>query len=360
MKNLFFVCFCAFFCFLSASHHVSAAPATLTFENTPGLTLYHGDSWTGEVTPWTQNDYDTANTNPEFSTDVAKHMAANKTPHTFPSQPEHHYYWGSVSLAPVGGIPNQMVSGGLYDTKATALAEMTFTLGDTTVCVLGSSFEGSTGGFGLSASYDKSEAGPINQISLWAPTDASGNPGGTFLVAYDNFFAHTWMYPDTDVEKFTAPTILFDKASDVLSVDLANTTYTTLSMFTGDSFGKKFKYEDNDYLGVTITGLDEFGDAMLDRTMDFYLADFRTANGGGILEDWATVDLAFNDVHGLRFEMFTSDGDPMWGPNTPFYFAMDNLVLDLTGTDGGSGVPEPATWLMLLAGCGWMAWRKRG
>lgn len=359
MKKLFFVCFYAVFCLLYASQHAYAAPATLTFEATPSLTLYH-NNWDGSVSAWSRSDLDGANANPEYSTDFDTHMAADKTPTYFDGSPNiHSYFWGSVSLAPIYGRPNQMVSNGIYDEAAEALARMTFTVGDTEVYVYGGTSGWSTGGFGVSSTYEKSGAGPVNQVSAWtaANADADGNTDGRFLVAYESFY-YADAYAGEEVLSYMIPTIMFDKASTVVSLDLTNAAYTALSVLFGDGFAEPFSAADGDYLGVTITGLDEFGGKIVDKTLDFYLADFRTAGSEWVLEDWATASLAFTDVHGLRFEMFTSDWSE-WGPNTPFYFAMDNLVLDIAGMDGGSGVPEPATWLMLLAGCGWMVWRGR-
>ena len=69
-----------------------------------------------------------------------------------------------------------------------------------------------------------------------------------------------------------------------------------------------------------------------------------------LLDSWKEVDLsAFTGVDGLDFYLDTSDvGD--YGPNTPYYFAIDNLTFASPESGDGSGVPEPSTWALLVLG----------
>ena len=61
------------------------------------------------------------------------------------------------------------------------------------------------------------------------------------------------------------------------------------------------------------------------------------------------MDLSpFVGVEGLDFFLETSDVG-QYGPNTPYYFAIDSLTF-ASPEPGGSGVPEPSTWALLILG----------
>jgi hypothetical protein len=114
-----------------------------------------------------------------------------------------------------------------------------------------------------------------------------------------------------------------------------NTTLTYLSMLNGDIYGgKKFGGDtgnDSDWFLLTITGLNAAGNP--DKTVNFYLADFRNENGvpDYIINQWTWVDLSpLGAVGGLKFDLSSSDVGAN-GIMTPTYFAMDTLI------------PEPAT-----------------
>ncbi|MCC5807616.1 MAG: DUF4465 domain-containing protein [Opitutales bacterium] len=137
------------------------------------------------------------------------------------------------------------------------------------------------------------------------------------------------------------------------SMAVTNVLYAWASMTYGDSFAKQFTGADEDYLRLTIRGLDA-SEASLGE-VDVWLADFRAADAGEhfILDEWLVVDLTTlgGGVHSLEFSMDSSDvGD--FGVNTPTYFAMDGLV----------AIPEPrlaalAVGLAVLGGA--MALRRR-
>jgi hypothetical protein len=80
--------------------------------------------------------------------------------------------------------------------------------------------------------------------------------------------------------------------------------------------------------------------------VEFYLADFRSADAGQdyVVQDWRTVDLKplGDKVASLQFAMETTDlGD--FGPNTPFYFALDDLNVRV-----GGRYPRDASYAELL------------
>ncbi len=119
---------------------------------------------------------------------------------------------------------------------------------------------------------------------------------------------------------------------------VTNSTYAVLSMKDGDQFAKKFggaTGNDPDYFLLTVKGFNN-GVAKPD-SVNFYLADFRFSdnNQDYILDTWAWVDLqSIGDVDSLVFELSSSDNDPLYGMNTPSYFALDNF----TTTDGVSAI----------------------
>jgi hypothetical protein len=127
------------------------------------------------------------------------------------------------------------------------------------------------------------------------------------------------------------------------SVQVTNTTYAFLSMLNGDQFARKFGPGDFFLLDVQgYTGLEGTGTKVGE--VDFYLANFLGSNSY-IISTWQTLDL--NSLAGatsLRFGLRSSDTDPLFGMNTPPYFAIDNVVL------GGASAPEPGSLVMLTSG----------
>ncbi len=114
------------------------------------------------------------------------------------------------------------------------------------------------------------------------------------------------------------------------SIRITITTYAALSMRDGDGFAKKFggaSGNDRDFFRLTIHGLD--ANDMSTGSVDFYLADYRFPDNSQdyIVSDWTTVSLApLGNAVKLAFELESSDVDPVFGMNTPAYFAIDNLV----------------------------------
>ncbi len=148
------------------------------------------------------------------------------------------------------------------------------------------------------------------------------------------------------------PTLTFDGYRGLVGdLEITNATYAALSMRDGDSFAKKFggtSGNDPDYLLLTISG---FASGTLTGSVEFYLADFRSANNSEdyIVQDWTTVNLSsLGWVNELQFSLSSSDVGA-FGINTPTYFAMDNIQF----------VPEPSAALLSLLGLLPLLRRKR-
>jgi len=182
-----------------------------------------------------------------------------------------------------------------------------------------------------------------NQYSAYHLPGGGGDGSPTYGVAYN--------FNPGDA------TILLPKGARPTSLSLTNTTYTALSMLNGDGFAKKFGGAsglDPDYLRLSISGLDDSGTVL--GLVEFFLADYRFANSAldYVVENWTEVDLtSLGDARKLSFALESTDVDPIFGSNTPMYFAMDNLRL--------AAVPEPgqaAIWLLTAATAAYLFRRR--
>ena len=121
------------------------------------------------------------------------------------------------------------------------------------------------------------------------------------------------------------------------SVQVTNTTYDYFSMLDGNQFSRKFGAGDYFLLDVRgYTGADGAGKEVGE--VDFYLANFLGSNSD-IINTWQTLDLSsLLGAQSLQFGLSSTDNDPVYGMNTPAYFAIDNLVL------GATPSPSPPAW----------------
>jgi hypothetical protein len=113
-------------------------------------------------------------------------------------------------------------------------------------------------------------------------------------------------------------------------------------MRDGDSFAKKFggvSGNDPDFFSVTFNGF-SYGQPV-GSPVTFFLADFRFEDNtlDYIVRDWTRVDLtALGTVDSVAYHFESSDiGD--FGINTPLYFCMDDLKMNLI-TTGLSNIEE--------------------
>lgn len=182
-------------------------------------------------------------------------------------------------------------------------------------------------GFAASTLTDNTTPGFGNQFA----NITGGGGGGT--GGYGVFF-----------ETFGSPgRITLPSVQTVTGADFTNTTYTALSMLSGDAFAKQFggvTGTDPDYFRLLIEGFDDFN--VSTGVVEFMLADYRNLGGtlDYIIDQWTWVDLTgLGDVRSLGFSFESSDVGE-FGINTPQYFAIDNLTT----------IPEPNTALLLGLG----------
>ena len=145
-------------------------------------------------------------------------------------------------------------------------------------------------------------------------------------------------------------TLDFATPADLEKIFVTNTTLAAANIAVGNSFSTAFNQE-GDHFTLTIKGftLDNQYNHVYspDMSVEVPLAVF--ADGElTLLDSWKEVDLsAFTGVDGLDFYLETSDVS-QYGPNTPYYFAIDSLTF--ASPESGSGVPEPSTWALLVLG----------
>ncbi len=144
------------------------------------------------------------------------------------------------------------------------------------------------------------------------------------------------------------PTVEIPEGANVESAMITNTNYAYFTMLQGDPYEFNDAFAQDDFLLLTITGKDENGTAI--DSVPFYLADLMGQPSEHIIVDeWTSVDLS--ELAGSRTLEFTvtgSDNDPVWGLNTPAYFAIDNIVFSTGGSEGV--IPEPTSWLVWMLG----------
>ncbi|GIW89204.1 MAG: hypothetical protein KatS3mg108_3528 [Isosphaeraceae bacterium] len=216
---------------------------------------------------------------------------------------------------------------------------------------------GSWSGIAASTMTDTTNPFFTNQFSAWPGSGAGGSR--TFAVSF-GFFPNAF-----DLDYYESFVNLPDN-HQVVSLDVANTTYAALTIRDGDPYGFSKKFggptgNDPDLFRLVILGFDSaFSDdgtnsGNLVGTVMVDLADYRFTDNrlDYILDRWLTVDLSgLAAARALGFRLETTDVGP-FGPNTPTYFAFDNLRLRSNSTV----VPEPATLILALTGLGTLALR---
>jgi hypothetical protein len=207
-------------------------------------------------------------------------------------------------------------------------------------------------GWSYSNTTDTTTAGPANQYSAMPGAGSGGS--ATYAVAF--FDVISFFPEDTRVE--------LPPGTLPVSMDVTNTVYAALSMRDGDGFAKAFggsTGSDPDFLRISVIAIDADDEEIA--SLDVFLADYRFENSADdyILDAWRAVDLsplADENVVALDFRMDSSDSDPVFGMNTPAYFAMDNLVVRTAGDNplpgdlDGDATVTRADAARLLSGLG--------
>lgn len=220
-------------------------------------------------------------------------------------------------------------------------------------------FDGVTnwGGFAYSNVQDTTTKRYANQFAAFAGTGA-GPGADNYAVA----FGYDGDLDPTDPgQLLDLPWVELPDGAAPLSMLVTNTTLTALTILEGDDFGFTGPFggpsgTDPDWFKLTVYGTDATG-AALASSVEFYLADYR-GDDDYVIRDWTEVDLStLAGATRLHFNLTSSDTDPIFGMNTPGFFALDDLRFS-----GATAIPEPSTLAMLglgLAGASAIAVRRR-
>jgi hypothetical protein len=211
------------------------------------------------------------------------------------------------------------------------------------------SFDGVTnwGGFAYANIQDTTTKQYANQFASFAGSGA-GPGADNFAVA---FGYSNDLDPSDPGQLLDLPWLELPDGALPLSMLVTNTTLTALTMLEGDAFGFSGPFggpngTDPDWFKLTIYGTDTSGQA-IGGPVEFFLADYR-GDDDYVIQDWTEVDLSsLAGARRLHFNLSSSDSDPIFGMNTPGFFAVDDIRF-ATATV----IPEPSSLVMLGLGIG--------
>jgi hypothetical protein len=188
-------------------------------------------------------------------------------------------------------------------------------------------------GWSYSNITDNTIEGSLSQVAgeFPVPNEFSAFPGS----GADGSSNYGIAYSAEFIDGFDV-TIDLPEGTRPVSAQVTNTTFTALVMQNGNTFpgGSTQPFDEDDFFKLSIFGLDNSGEVI--GTTDFFLAE-----NGEVVDTWEFVDLSgLTGATQLAFSLSSSDNDPEFGPNTPTYFALDNLVV--------KPIPEPATVISLI------------
>jgi hypothetical protein len=214
--------------------------------------------------------------------------------------------------------------------------------------------------FAYSNRTDNTTPGFGNQVSAFTGT-GFGPGNDNYSVA----FGYTDLVVDSANDLESLPHLKLPSDASATGGYFTNTTYPALIMRDGDpnNFAKKFgltkdgsgniiSTDDPDWFKLTVYGTDSAG-TLLPNSVELYLADYRFADGSldYILDEWTFLDLSpLANAEDLYFNLSSSDVGA-FGMNTPAFFAMDNLILQV--------VPEPTTTVLILCAAAGLLIGKR-
>ncbi len=167
----------------------------------------------------------------------------------------------------------------------------------------------------------------------WAVSTKTDTETAGFTNLYSAITGTGVQSPSYAVGQQNARIVLQEDYKKPRGLWITNTTYAARSMEQGDQFAKKFggkEGTDPDFFVLHIYGYDG-GVKDTAHRVDFYLADFRSDDSLNdyIVKDWRWVDLnSIPRADSLEFVLESSDTSK-YGYNTPLFFAIDDLTVDL-------------------------------
>lgn len=190
-------------------------------------------------------------------------------------------------------------------------------------------------GFAYSSVIDSVTSGPAN---LYAAKTASGyNGSSNYAVVQQNAVTRlNNVVPAMVIQGFY----------------VTNGTYAYNSMRDGDAFARKFGDTTGTNSGLPQGSYPDFfklttkayvGGVLSNDSVEFYLADYRFNNDSSdyIVKTWEWVDCSiFGVFDSLKFTLSSSDNGA-FGMNTPAFFCLDNLSIDVTVGNEEIGINKP-------------------
>jgi hypothetical protein len=181
-----------------------------------------------------------------------------------------------------------------------------------------------TGGFAYSSVVDSVTSGFTNLYAAKAGSGFGASPN--YAVVQQNAIALT---------NNPFPTMV------VNGFYVTNSTYAYNSMRDGDIFARKFGDTTGtnsglpqgsypDYFKLTVKAY--VGGMLGQDSVEFYLADYRFLNDSldYIVNTWQWVDCSILQVFDSLLFSLTSSDNGAFGMNTPAFFCIDNLTIDVT------------------------------
>lgn len=172
-------------------------------------------------------------------------------------------------------------------------------------------------GFCPSRVSDTSEKADDWTNNQWTAITGGGLSGkGTpYMIGFWDVNEDTENIPEVMSCAITKNGAVFDPEK----IYITNTAWGYYAMKNGTAFNKKFT--ESDWCKLHICGVKS---GVLTGKIEVLLAD-----GTNILNTWREVDLdALGDVDCIYFQMSSTDAG-QWGMNTPAYFVMDRLTIDI-------------------------------
>lgn len=184
------------------------------------------------------------------------------------------------------------------------------------------------GGFWGSNYNDMTSVGVMNHSSVYysdAVTGRGGHGGSEYFAVCFESSSSGISYTNAQIGFADDAT---ERVFDHLWVN--NTTFAVLDMEGAQgALNEQFSYSRKSWCKLVVTGVR--ADGSESGSVEFYLADFRTPDAGGIVREWSRIDLAaLGSVHSLKFSMDSSDKDTFLGAealNNPAYFCVDDIAV---------------------------------
>lgn len=182
-------------------------------------------------------------------------------------------------------------------------------------------------GFVYSNKSDSTTSGYLNEFAAKAYKGYGGS--GNYAVA--QCFINPVTLTDSVMIYLDSPA----RGKPVSGFYVSNSTYAYNAIRDGYFNATRFGYTHGDTTGnypdwFKLTIKAYHGGLLSTDSVDFYLADYRTASKI-IVKDWQWVNLLpLGNVDSLLFSLSSSDTAGGFGMNTPAYFCMDNFTANST------------------------------